>query len=571
MPSEEMNSHNKAEQTKQGSAAHLIVKNLEAHGVKQVIGIPGAKVDRLFDALEDSSIQIIVARHEQNAAFIAGGLGRITGKAGVAIATSGPGVTNLVTGLVTATSEGDPMLAIGGAVGRADLAKLTHQSADTVSIMKPAAKYSCLIGAPEATSEIICNALRAAETGRPGSAFVSVPMDVLHMPAKAPIMGANNAPHVGPAPLDIIKSVGQMLKRAKRPVILLGMLSSTPENAPAVRRFIKDCGIPVVGCYQATGILTSETLNWWGGRIGLFHNQYGDLLLEKADLILAVGYSPIEYDPVLWNKRFDRPIINIDAVPARLDNAFIPEADLVGAIGDTMTLLRQETGRLTIAPEIAHILETYRRTQKEAFDTRTPARPNMLHPLEITHTLQNFVTPDMTLCLDMGSFHIWLARYLHVFRARQILISNGQQTMGVGLPWAIAATLVAPSQKAISISGDGGFMMSAMELETAVRLKSNIIHLIWVDQAFNMVEIQEKKKYGRCSAISFGPINFAELANSMGAKGINARTIDELKAALKIGMETEGPVVIAVPVDYRDNTKLMQPLPELGSNPSASA
>lgn len=552
-------------------AAELIVKNLEAHGTKHVIGIPGAKIDRLFDELADSSIQTVVARHEQNAAFIAGGIGRITGKAGVAIATSGPGVTNLVTGLVTATSEGDPMLAIGGAVGRADLVKLTHQSLDTVSLMQPVSKFSAMIGAPEATSEIIANALRAAESGRPGASFVSVPMDVLNAPADAPVMGGHAAPLIGPAPSAVIKEAAKAIKAAKRPVILLGMLASAYDNADSVRNCIRESGIPVVGCYQAAGVVSEELFTWFGGRVGLFRNQYGDLLLEEADLVITIGYNPIEYDPVLWNHKPGRPIINIDVVAAELDNAFIPSIELLGCIAGTMARLRQETGKLMPSPEMVGILEAYHRSQKAAFNNFTRPAPHTLHPLEIVRVLQDFVRPDMTLCFDMGSFHIWLARYLYVFRARQMLISNGQQTMGVGLPWAIAATLVTPSQKAISISGDGGFMMSAMDLETAVRLKSNLIQLVWVDEHFNMVRIQEDKKYGRGTGVSFGPINFAELANACGAKGMSVFTVDELRDALRVAMDTEGPVVIAIPVDYHDNPRLMAPLAELGGSMSASA
>lgn len=185
--------------------------------------------------------------------------------------------------------------------------------------------------------------------------------------------------------------------------------------------------------------------------------------------------------------------------------------------------------------------------------------------------MEDFVAQDITLCFDMGSFHIWLARYLHAFRARQILISNGQQTMGVGLPWAVAASLVNPAQKVISVSGDGGFMMSCMDLETAVRLKSNLIHLVWVDNHYNMVRIQEEKKYGRNAAVSFGPIDFAAFARACGAKGVNVTSAIELKSALKEAMNMQGLVVIAIPVDYTDNPDLVAPLPALGSKPLVSA
>ena len=170
----------------------------------------------------------------------------------------------------------------------------------------------------------------------------------------------------------------------------------------------------------------------------------------------------------------------------------------------------------------------------------------------------------------MGTFHIWLARYLLSFRARQLLISNGQQTMGVGLPWAIAASLVNPSQKVVSISGDGGFMMSSMELETAVRLKCNLVHVIWVDQAYNMVEIQERKKYGRGSGVEFGPIDFALYAQACGAKGIAVDSPTKLASALQRAMEVEGPVVISIPVDYSHNHLLMKPLEMLGETSAAA-
>ncbi|CDG33647.1 MULTISPECIES: acetolactate synthase AlsS [Acetobacteraceae] len=547
------------------TAADLIVRNLEAHGVDHIVGIPGAKIDRLFEALEDSPIRTIVARHEQNAVFMAGGIGRITGRAGVAIATSGPGVSNLATGLATATSEGDPVLTIGGAVGRADLLKLTHQSMDTVSMLRPVTKYSAEIGAPAATSEVIGNAFRAAESPRQGGVFVSVPMDVLNseITEDYPVMGNRNAVKAGPAPEDVIKEAAAALKKAKKPVVLLGMKASKPENAEAIRAFVKQTNLPVVGTYQAAGAVSKDLVSRFGGRVGLFHNQYGDYLLDEADLVVAIGYNPIEYDPCLWNRKSARPIINIDVVPAQLDNAFNPEIELIGSIALSVQHLTRETGALTSGAALDKILEVYRASQKSAFAKAKSTQQGMLHPLEIIKVMEDFVAQDITICLDMGSFHIWHARFLEVFRARQMLISNGQQTMGVALPWAMSASIVNPAQKVISVSGDGSFMMSSMDLETAVRLKSNLIHIIWVDQHFNMVRIQEEKKYGRDAAVAFGPIDFAAFARSFGAKGINVNSVDSLKAALREGMETQGPVVIAVPVDYADNPALMNPLPEL--------
>lgn len=550
--------------------AELIVKNLVAHGVTHVFGIPGAKVDRLFDALVDSPIQTVVTRHEQNAAFIAGGLGRLTGKAGVALATSGPGASNFVTGLATANSEGDPVLAIGGAVKLADRLKLTHQTMDTVSLFRPITKYSVEITNPQAISEVMANAFRFAESGRPGAAFVSTPMDVLSMPVEAPVLADRAVPQPGPAAADARAEAARLLKQAQRPVVLLGMLASRPDVAEAVRAFVAETGVPVVGTYQAAGAVSHELVDRFGGRVGLFRNQHGDQLLHEADVVVAIGYNPVEYDPWLWNVNDARRIINIDIVAAELDNAFVPVVELVGDIAPTVKALARETGKLARSPGLEAILEGYKLARSTALRDARSTSNTAVHPLQIVRELEQIVTPDVTLCLDMGTFHIWLARYLLSFRARQVLISNGQQTMGVGLPWGIAASLLNPAQKVISISGDGGFMMSSMELETAVRLKCNLIHMVWIDQAYNMVEMQEKKKYGRGSGVDFGPIDFALYAQACGARGMTVTSAEGVGEALKAAMECEGPVVIAVPVDYSQNALLMKPLAQLGETSAAA-
>ncbi len=552
------------------TGADLIVRNLVAHGVTHVFGIPGAKVDRLFDALVDSPIETVVTRHEQNAAFIAGGIGRLTGRAGVALATSGPGASNFVTGLATANSEGDPMLAIGGAVKLADRLKLTHQTMDTVRLLEPVTKFSAEITSPAAVSEVIANALRTAEGGRPGAAFVSTPMDILNGPAVGSVLADRPVPVLGRASDGAIADALKIITRAKSPVILLGLLASRPTVAVAVRKLIAVTGAPVVSTYQAAGAVSQELEERFGGRIGLFRNQPGDRLLHEADLVIAVGYNPVEYDPNLWNVDNHRAIVHIDVVPADLDNHYAPAVELIGEVGSTVETLAETIGGLPRSEALEAILRRYKADRVLALATARSDKSGILHPLEIVRELSDVISPDVTTCLDMGSFHIWLARYMLSFRARQMLISNGQQTMGVGLPWAIAASIVHPGQKAMSISGDGGFMMSSMELETAVRLKCNLVHVVWVDQAYNMVEIQERKKYGRGSGVDFGPIDFAAYAEACGAKGIAARSVDELRSALRRAMDLEGPVVISVPVDYSHNQLLMAPLEGLGETSAAA-
>ncbi|MFQ6246439.1 acetolactate synthase AlsS [Yersinia enterocolitica] len=542
------------------SGADLVVNHLEQQGVKQVFGIPGAKIDRVFDSLEDSSINTIVVRHEANAAFMAAAVGRLTGKAGVALVTSGPGCANLVTGLATATSEGDPVVALGGAVKRSDSLKITHQSMDTVSIFRPVTKFSAEVTASAALGEVLGNAFRSAEFGRQGAAFVSLPQDILNKPITGQALIHQVCPQSGSARLNEIIAVAKLLNQAKNPILLLGLMASQPANALAIRRLLHHSKIPVTSTYQAAGVVDQAHFDHFAGRVGLFNNQAGDKLLQHADLIITIGYSPVEYDPALWNNG-QATLIHLDILPAEIDAAYQPEKELLGDIAATLEVLNQQIhSPVILTSQTQAILEDRCRQRRDLANRADKMSGFAIHPLRLVREMQDIVNNDVTLCVDMGSFHIWIARYLYSFRARQILMSNGQQTMGVALPWAIAAALVNPQQKVVSVSGDGGFMQSSMELETAVRLKSNLLHIIWVDNGYNMVEIQEQKKYHRSSGVSFGPIDFKMYAESFGAKGFAVESADELTVKLHQAMDTQGPAVIAIPVDYSDNYRLMEEL-----------
>ncbi|WP_035339848.1 MULTISPECIES: acetolactate synthase AlsS [unclassified Dickeya] len=540
------------------SGAELIVKHLEQQGVNYVFGIPGAKIDRVFDALEDSPIQTIAVRHEANGAFMAAAIGRLTGKAGVTLVTSGPGCSNLVTGLATATAEGDPLVALGGAVKRADRLKLTHQSLDTVSLFQPVSKYSAEITVSSAISEVMANAFRAAEFGRPGAAFISLPEDIVNEPVTSAVLARRALPTLNSAPQADVDRVVSLIKQAKNPILLLGLMASQPKNAEALRRLLHQSRLPVTSTYQAAGVIDQQHFDHFAGRVGLFNNQAGDKLLQQADLIVTVGYSPVEYAPALWNSG-NATLVHIDVLPAEVESAYRPDVELVGDISITVDMLNQQLRSPIALSSGAQQILAERSQLRHQLATRAINMEGFaIHPLRLVRVMQDLVNQDVTLCVDMGSFHIWLARYLYSFRARQILMTNGQQTMGVALPWAIAAALVNPKQKVVSVSGDGGFMQSSMELETAVRLNANILHIIWVDNAYNMVAIQEEKKYQRTSGVTFGPIDFKAYAEAFGAKGFAVESAGELVPKLWQAMEVDGPAVIAIPVDYSDNHYLME-------------
>jgi acetolactate synthase-1/2/3 large subunit len=540
--------------------AELVVRTLEMQGVTHVFGVPGAKIDAVFNALVDSNIETVVCRHEQNAAFIAGGIGRMTGKAGVVIATSGPGVSNLTTGLATANSEGDPVVALGGAVATSEALKKIHQTMDAVTILKPVTKFSATVGAPDQLSEVLANAFRAAESGRPGASYVNLPKDVMtepcaHQPLPAPAFAG-----LGPADGAAIKEAARLINTASDPVVLLGMLASKPANAQALQTFISKNNLPAVGTFQAAGAIGAMLFDNFGGRVGQLANQPADRLLESADLVITVGYDPVEYWPPLWNGKSQRKILHIDVLPADLDNCYSPHVELTGDIAQTLQALTPQLQRTQKSALSSGILETIS-AERKLLSKEAAARGGVpVHPLRLVHELQQFLGSDITLCLDMGSFHLWIARHLYSFRPRQVLISNGQQTLGVALPWGIAASIVRPAEKILSISGDGGFLYSAMELETAVRLKANIVHMVWIDGRYDMVAVQEQLKYGRTSGIDFGPIDYVKYAEAFGATGLMIDRPDDIAPVMKKAFDTQGPVIVGVHVDYRDNHALFEML-----------
>jgi acetolactate synthase-1/2/3 large subunit len=540
--------------------AELVVRTLETGGVTRVFGIPGAKIDSVFNALVDSKIKTIVCRHEQNAAFIAGGIGRMTGKAGVAIATSGPGVSNLTTGLATANSEGDPVVALGGAVATSEALKQIHQTMDAVSILRPVTKFSATVGASHQVNEVLANAFRAAESGRPGAAYVNLPMDVMTAPCTLKPLSAPVFAGPGPADSAAIKEAARLINAASNPVVFLGMLASKPANAAALQTFIGKNNLPVVGTFQAAGAVGATLFDNFGGRVGQLANQPADLLLESADLVVTVGYDPVEYWPQLWNGKTQRKIVHIDVLPTDLDNCYCPCVELTGDIAQTLQALTpqlQRTQRSALSQGILEMISAQRRLLSEEAAARDGVP---IHPLRLVHELKEFLSSDVTVCLDMGSFHLWIAHHLYSFRPRQVLITNGQQTLGVALPWGIAASIVRPGEKILSISGDGGFLFSAMELETAVRLKAHIVHMVWIDGGYNMVAVQEQKKYARTSGIDFGPIDYIKYAEAFGATALMIDKPDDIAKVMKKAFEAQGPVIVGVHVDYRDNHKLFEML-----------
>lgn len=542
------------------SGAELVVDTISAHNVPHIFGIPGAKVDAVFDALCDKGPELIICHHEQNAAFMAAATGRLTGKAGVCLATSGPGASNLITGVATANSEGDPVVALAGAVPLSMYSHNTHQSMDSRVLFNPVTKFSASVLDTNSVSDVVHKAFRIAEQPTQGSTFVNLPQDILLNRVDYQSVQIPNELVFGGANKKAIQMAATKINQAKNPVFLLGMDASQSFVTEAIRALLTKNPIPVVNTFAAAGVISHDLYQCFLGRVGLFKNQPGDIALSQADLVITIGYNPIEYDPILWNKDALCEIVHIGYQQADLEVSYNPCCEVIGDLTESIKDISAELENRDDLINCERIQVLRNSLQSIMQIGANKISGYGVHPLRFIYELRKLVSDDMTVCCDVGSIYIWMARYFHTFEPRRLLFSNGQQTLGVALPWAIAASLLHPSEKVISMSGDGGFLFSSMELATAVRHQCNIVHFVWNDQSYDMVKIQQVKKYGRKSAVDFVGPDIAAYAHSFGAHGLNINCTEDIVPVIKQAMKLQGPVLVGVNIDYSDNCRLMDQL-----------
>ena len=418
---------------------------------------------------------------------MAAGVGRITGIPGVAIATSGPGAGNLTTGLVTATTEGDPIVAIIGSVPRLLNNKHTHQSMKALDILSPTAKSAMNIDVEDQTSEMILAAFRTANTNPKGSSVVSIPMDIAGGKTSNTTFppSAFTAPLFGPAPTEDIEKVAKMIDNAKLPVLFLGQRASSPRIVEAVRNTLKRHPFAVVETFQAAGAIPEDLAKHvFFGRVGLFRNQTGDRLLQKSDLIITLGYDPTEYEAQSWNPSGNLNVVHVDYNSCDYGAYYHPTIELLGSVRENIIALGHAVTNVTDPSKDEFCQSLSKELLSWQADVeKTKGENGLIQPLHFISCLQKRVSKDTTVTVDVGTVYIYMMRYFYAYEPRKLLCSNGQQTLGVGMPWAIAASLVQDppcSQKVVSMSGDGGFMFSSQELSTAVQQSCNITHFIWV-------------------------------------------------------------------------------------------
>jgi acetolactate synthase-1/2/3 large subunit len=540
------------------TAAQLFVKCLENEGVEYIFGIPGEENIDIMDALLDSSIKFVTTHHEQGAAFMADVYGRLTGRAGVCMSTLGPGATNLITGVADANMDRAPIVAIAGQGATTRLHKESHQILDLVNLFAPITKYSTQIREAEIVPEIVRKAFKVAQTEKPGGAFIDFPENIAELKFSGKPIEVQKA-YTSDTPDAKIEQAAKIISAAKYPVILAGNGVVRQGAADALVTFAEVLRIPVANTFMAKGIIPfSNELSL--GTIGLKARDLPWFAFEKADVVICVGYDMVEYHPDMWNPNGDKTIVHIDALPAEVDAHYIVA---MGALGDITSSLRGIA--LKAKPQKS---APFKALRKAIFDDRAGYASDdgfPVKPQKIVWDLREVLAPEDIAISDVGAHKMWMARMYRAERPNTCIISNGFAAMGIAVPGAIAAKLAYPERNVIAVTGDAGFMMNSQEIETALRMKTPFVVLIWNDAEYGLITWHQLRHFGRPSNISFKNPDFVKYAESFGAKGYRVERTQDLVPALKKALADDTVVIIDCPVDYSENMKLTQRLKELVS------
>jgi acetolactate synthase-1/2/3 large subunit len=539
-------------------AAELLVQCLEAEGVEYVFGIPGEENIHFIDALWDSPIRYILVRHEQGAAFMAEIYGRLTGRAGVASATLGPGAINLQLGVADATTNSTPVVAISAQVGLDRIYKESHQVVDLVSMFRPITKWADLAPAAHALPEMVRKAFKVAQTERPGAVYLAIPEDVEKATTELSPLPINIVRGQEPSPAQIARAA-DLIALARQPIVLAGHGATRDRAKDALVRLSNRVGLPVATTFNAKGVFPDDHPNALGA-VGFMRHDYVNFGFDEADVLICVGYELQEFDPVKINPHGDKKIIHIHRFPAEVDDHYSVS---VGIQGDISHTLRELTGAVRRRFEPGATGEKIRRLMAGELTVGATEDSFPLTPRRIVTDIRAAMGRADIVLADTGAVKMWMARMYPTYEPNTLIVSNGLSAMGFSVPGAIAAKLAYPERKVLAATGDGAFLMNVQELETAVRENVPITILVWEDNAYGLIDWKMGLEMGRSSHIAFGNPDFVAYVESFGARGYRVTSAAELRPTLEHALAADEVSVIACPVDYASNLRLTDKLGEL--------
>jgi acetolactate synthase-1/2/3 large subunit len=536
----------------------LLVAALEHEGVDRIFGIPGEENLDVVESLRGSKIQLVLTRHEQAAAFMAATQGRLTGRPGVCLSTLGPGALNFTTGAAYAHLGAMPMLMITGQKPIKQSRQARFQIVDIVGTMRPLTKMTRQIVSAASIPTMVRDAFRIATEERPGPVHLELPEDIAAEQADAPLVPTHAIewPSASAAAVDRIAA---MILQAKCPLIMIGAAGNRPRLVEALSDFVRRARIPFFNTQMGKGAVTGSS-DLYVGTAALSERDYVHDAIDRSDLIIAIGHDTIEKPPFLMGgAHLPRKVIYLGYLPANVEQVFFPDAELIGDIGASVTALAQRLegrvqtsgGTLALREQIlAHINEN-------AESDHFPVIPQRL-----VRDVRAVMPENGIVCLDNGMYKIWFARNYRTRVANTLLLDNALATMGAGLPSAMMAKLLHPHSPVLAVCGDGGFMMNSQELETAVRLKLDLVVLIIVDSAYGMIRWKQAVDHFADFGMTFNNPDFVKYAEAYGARGHLVGSVGSLQPTLKGAFDAGGVHLVAVPIDYSENTRVL--VDELG-------
>jgi len=543
-------------------ASEVFVECLEAEGVKHVFGIPGEETLDLNEALADSSIEFVPVRHEQGGAYMADVYGRLTRRAGVCLGTLGPGATNLVTAVADAYLDRAPLVALTGQGDLERMHKESHQYLDIVRLMQPITKWNARVTHPRIVPEVVRKAFKMAQAQKPGPSHIELPEDVMAAQLDAvplPVSGRIRRPE--PSPHEL-RQAAEVICAAADPVVLAGNGVARVGAAPELRNFSEVTGIPVASTFMGKGLVDYQDERSLG-TVGLQSRDYALAGFEDADVVIAVGYDLVEHAPDHWNPDGDKRIVYIDTVSSEVDEHFSTEVDLVGDIAFILTELARECGGVSSGGGSRRLHDIVMgRFEQAKDDDHFP-----MQPPRALYEIRKALGRDDILISDVGLHKLWIGRMFPAHEPNTVLIANGLAGMGFALPAAIAAKLVHPDRNVVSVNGDGGFLMNCQELETAVRLKTPFVTVIWENHQYGSIVWKQDKKFGRHFGVDFQNPDFVKLAEAFGMPAWRCESVEDFSGALRRALAAELPSLIVLPIDYSIDVTISE---ELGAETVAT-
>jgi len=549
-------------------ASDLFVKCLENEGITHIFGVPGEENADFMLSLEGSPIEFVLCRQEQGAAFMAEVYGRLTGNPAGALGTLGPGATNLITPVADANMDRAPMLVLTGQGQTTRQHKESHQVMNVVAMYEPVTKWAHSIRHPDNIPEVIRKAVRTARMEKPGAVLIELAEDIAKLDAATEPITVRR--FMRPAPeRAAVDHAFEMMVNAKRPVIIAGNGTLRKAASQQLRRFSRLTDIGVASTFMAKGCIDCDDSNCLF-TIGLQSRDHVTCAIEASDLVITIGYDMVEYPPRLWNPDADKRIIHVDFLPAEIDRYYHPEVELVGDIANALSMLIERVSRYEqpLNFDLEHQRAAREAMIRDTNEYRDDDTEGVIKPQRAICDVRTAMGPDDILLSGVGAHKMWVARHYHCHQPNTCLIPNGFCAMGMPLPGAIAADIVvrqgldggSVDRKIFGIVGDGDFLMNVQEMETAHRLNSNINMLIWEDGGYGLISWKQDTEYGRHSNLAFGNPDWCTLAKSFGWQGQCIENSADLPDALQTALNHQGPSLIAIPIDYRENPKLTERL-----------